>query len=130
MFVDVESPLQSDQTSNMNKYLGLAILVVCLANVLTQEDGEEDGEEEEEEEESWSRQRVVPGLLVHIHNPALNCSLTMLDQRYPPVYPDGRVSSQQLVVGCVPTVEGEDHLNPRYLWQIQHSQPEVSPHHQ
>ena len=105
----------------MNKYLGLAILVVCLAHVHTQDEGQE-----EVEEEGWTRPSVVPGLLVHIHSPARNCSLTMLDQRYPPVYPDGRTSSQQMVVGCVPTGEAEDHLNPQYLWQIQYSQPEVS----
>ena len=110
----------------MNKHLGLAVIVLCLAYVLTQEEEleEEDDEEDEEEDEGWRRPTVVRGLLIHIQNVARNCSLTMLDQRYPPVYPDGRGSSHQLVVGCVPT--GEDELNnPQYLWQIQHSQTDV-----
>ena len=103
----------------MNKYLGLAILVVCLANVLTHQ------QEDEEEDEGWPVAGVFPGLLVHIHQPGRNCSLAMLDQRYPPVYPDGRASSQQLVVGCLPSPEGEDGLQ-HHLWQIQPSQTEVS----
>ena len=113
----------------MIKYLGLAILVVCLANVLTQqeEDKEEEQQEDEEEDEGWPVAGVFPGLLVHIHQPGRNCSLAMLDQRYPPVYPDGRASSQQLVVGCLPSPEGEDGLQ-HHLWQIQPSQTEVSQH--
>ena len=107
----------------MNKYLGLAIIVVvCLAFVVA---SQEEEEEEEEEDEGWTTPTVVKGLLIHIQNVALNCSLTMFEERYPPVYPDGRGSSQQLVVGCVPTAGEDDLNNPGYLWQIQDSQTEV-----
>ena len=75
-------------------------------------------EDVEEEDEGWRRPAVVKALLVHIENVALNCSLTMIDSKYPVVYPDGRGSSHQFVVGCLPTT-ASDLDNKQYLWQLQ-----------
>ena len=75
-------------------------------------------EEEEEEDEGWTKPVVVKALLVHIENVALNCSLTMIDSKYPVMYPDGRGSSHQFVVGCLPT-PASDLDNKQYLWQLQ-----------
>ena len=72
-------------------------------------------EEVEKEDEGWTRPAVVKALLVHIENVALNCSLTMIDSKYPVVYPDGRGSSHQFVVGCLPTTDSDLH-NKQYLW--------------
>ena len=102
----------------MRKYFPLAVvLVLATAGALQ--------EEEEEEDEGWTRPAIVKALLVHIENVALNCSLTMIDSKYPVVYPDGRGSSHQFVVGCLPTTASD--LNDRnYLWQIQQVHSKVN----
>ena len=79
----------------------------------------------EDEDEGWPRPAVVKALLVHIENIALNCSLTMIDSKYPVTYPDGRGSSHQFVVGCLPTT-ASDLDNRNYLWQLQQAHSEVS----
>ena len=79
----------------------------------------------QEEEEGWTRPAVVKALLVHIENVGLNCSLTMLDSQYPLIYPGGRGSSHQFVVGCRPTSAG-DLNDSKYLWQLQDFHSEVS----
>ena len=81
--------------------------------------------EEEEEDEGWTKPAVVKALLVHIENVALNCSLTMIDSKYPVMYPDGRGSSHQFVVGCLPTT-ASDLDNKQYLWQLQEAHSEVN----
>ena len=98
----------------MRKYFCLAlVLVLATAGAL-----------EEVEDEGWTRPVVVKALLLHIENVALNCSLTMLPHRYPVTYPNGRGSSHQFVVGCLPTTA--DDLNDRnYLWQLQQVHSEV-----
>ena len=83
-------------------------------------------EEEEMEDEGWTKPAVVKALLVHIENVALNCSLTMIDSKYPVMYPDGRGSSHQFVVGCLPTT-ASDLDNKQYLWQLQEVHSEVNP---
>ena len=80
---------------------------------------------EEEEDEGWPRPAVAKALLIHIHNIERNCSLALSDQKYPVKYPDGRGSSHQFVVGCVPTTEA-DLNNNKYLWQLQSVSSEVS----
>ena len=95
----------------------MTLLAVCVGSV-------ERYEEEEEEDEGWPRLSVVKALLVHVHNTERNCSLTMLNQKYPVKYPDGRGSSHQLVVGCLPTTEA-DLNNNKYLWQVQGVSSEV-----
>ena len=101
----------------MRKYFSLAlVLVLVTAGAL---------QEEEEETEGWTRPTVVKALLLHIENVALNCSLTMINSRYPVMYPNGRGSSHQFVVGCLPTIDAD--LNDRnYLWQLQQVHSEVS----
>ena len=101
----------------MRKYVTLALVLgLATAGAL---------QEEEEEDEGWTRPAIVKALLVHIENVALNCSLTMIDSKYPVVYPDGRGSSHQFVVGCLPTTDAD--LNDRnYLWQLQQVHSEVS----
>ena len=100
----------------MRSFLALALLLLCVGGV----------ERQQEEDEGWPRQRVVKALLVHIQNTERNCSLTMTDQKYPVKYPDGRGSSHQLVVGCVPTTE-TDLNNNQFLWQLQGVSSEVRP---
>ena len=80
---------------------------------------------QEEEDEGWTRPTIEKALLLHIENVALNCSLTMIDSKYPVKYPNGRGSSHQFVVGCLPTTAAD--LNDRnYLWQLQQVLTEVS----
>ena len=105
----------------MRKYHSLALaLVLFLTSVTT------GTSLEEEEDEGWSRPAVVKALLVHIENIALNCSLTMIDSKYPVVYPSGRGSSHQFVVGCLPT-SAADLNDGNYLWQLQQVHSEVNP---
>ena len=95
---------------------------VTLALILTSAGALEDVEEEDE---GWTRPAVVKALLVHIENVALNCSLTMINSQYPVLYPNGRGSSHQFVVGCLPTTASD--LNDRnYLWQIQQVHSKVN----
>ena len=103
----------------MRKYLSLA-LVLALVSVTSST-----ALEEHEEDEGWTRPAVVKALLVHIENIALNCSLTMIDSKYPVVYPSGRGSSHQFVVGCLPTT-ATDLNNGNYLWQLQQVHSEVN----
>ena len=103
----------------MRKYLSLA-LVLALVSVTSST-----ALEEQEEDEGWTRPAVVKALLVHIENIALNCSLTMIDSKYPVVYPSGRGSSHQFVVGCLPTT-ATDLNDGNYLWQLQQVHSEVN----
>ena len=105
----------------MRKYFCLALVLFrTTAGALQEELGEEEGEDE-----GWTRPAIVKALLVHIENVALNCSLTMIDSRYPKIYPNGRGSSHQFVVGCLPTTAAD--LNDRnYLWQLQRVHSEVN----
>ena len=105
----------------MRKYLFMVLgLILTSAGALKEE------EEEKDDDEGWTKPAVVKALLVHIENVALNCSLTMIDSKYPVVYPDGRGSSHQFVVGCLPTT-ASDLDNKRYLWQLQEVHSEVKP---
>ena len=99
----------------MRKYFPLALAVVLVLTSVTTTTALE---EEKEKDEGWIRPVVVKALLVHIENVALNCSLTMIPSRYPVLYPDGRRSSHQFVVGCLPTT-ASDLNDGNYLWQIQ-----------
>ena len=103
----------------MRKYSSLA-LVLALVSVTSST-----ALEEQEEDEGWTRPAVVKALLVHIENIALNCSLTMIDSKYPVVYPSGRGSSHQFVVGCLPTT-ATDLNDGNYLWQLQQVHSEVN----
>ena len=98
----------------MRQYFPLAlVLILATAGTL-----------QEEEDEGWTKPTVVKALLLHIENVALNCSLTMIDSKYPVKYPNGRGSSHQFVVGCLPTTAAD--LNDRnYLWQLQQVHSEV-----
>ena len=100
------------QENSLGKYLSLA-LALALVSVISSTTLEE-----QEEDEGWTRPAVVKALLVHIENIALNCSLTMIDSKYPVVYPSGRGSSHQFVVGCLPTT-ATDLNDGNYLWQLQ-----------
>ena len=103
----------------MRKYFSLAVALLILTSVTTSA-----ALENKEEDEGWTKPTVVKALLVHIENVALNCSLTMIDSRYPVKYPNGRRSSHQFVVGCLPTTAAD--LNDRnYLWQLQQVHSEV-----
>ena len=105
----------------MRKYFTLALVLFrATAGALQEELGKEEGEDE-----GWTRPAIVKALLAHIENVALNCSLTMIDSRYPKIYPNGRGSSHQFVVGCLPTTAAD--LNDRnYLWQLQQVYSEVN----
>ena len=119
---DVKSQhLSSRDCLEMRKYfplaLALGLLLVCVNSV--------GALQEEEEDEGWPRPLVVKALLLHIENIAHNCSLAMIDSKYPVLYPDGRGSSHQFVVGCLPTSTA-DLNNKNYLWQIQEVHSEVN----
>ena len=62
----------------MRKHLAAAIILVFVGRV-----GAKSDVEEEEDDEGWPRPAVVKALLVHIHNVEKNCSLTLLDKKYP-----------------------------------------------